>query len=96
MSDPVAFARWCEAHGIDHHGRPSVEFPEWFTGKDNLRAIVEDAGGEMPDGLEDTLVERKPSLRVSQTQDQSTRLLAEFITSAALLEAATLVDGDAQ
>lgn len=50
--DPMALARWCEAHGINHGGVESVEFPEWFTSRGNLEGLIGQAGGEIPDGVE--------------------------------------------
>lgn len=92
ITDPMALAAWCDAHQIQHGGKPSIEFPAWFTGQANLQALVHMSGGEMPDGLDDTTEEGAPALSVRMSDDQRAQLLSNFQTPRALLEAARLID----
>lgn len=90
--DPLAFAIWLDAKGEKHPGKPSVVFPEWFEGKDNLEIIMRKYDGELPDGVEDTTTERAPSLSVRQSDAQKAATLAAMAEVRALLEAATFTE----
>lgn len=92
ITDPMALAAWCDAHNIQHGGKPSIEFPAWFTAQANLQALVHMSGGELPDGLDDTTEEGAPALSVRMSDDQRAQLLSNFQTPRALLEAARLID----
>lgn len=90
VTDGIALAAWCDAHGIQHGGTPTVVFPEWFTAPANLDGIVRQHAGEVPEGLawvdEET---SDPSVVVRQTPSQQDNLLQNFQTTAALLDAVT-------
>ncbi len=87
VSDPIALAAWADAHHLIHGGKPSVEFPEWFTAAKNLEGMVLQHGGEIPDGLVWVPEEcGDPTITVRQTPTQQDNLLANDRSAAALLE----------
>lgn len=95
ITDPIAFAAWCDERGIEHRAVPSLTFPEWFTARANLEAIIANAGGEMPDGLEDTTTTVQPYVSIRQSETQAANLLDSFTTAQQILEAITpnLIEG---
>ena len=83
ITDPIALAAWCDARDIDHGGKPSVEFPEWFTAPANLDSLIRMSGGEMPDGLEDTTEIMDGTVTVRQSTSQADTLMDNIDVSAA-------------
>lgn len=82
VTDPIALAAWLDSRGISHGGKPSVQFPEWFTAKANLEALLERLGGELPDGLE-LPEEGAPYILVRQSTDQALTLRDSLATATA-------------
>ena len=73
ITDPIAFAAWCDEHDVHHGGRPSVVFPEWFTAKNNLEGLLSRFEGEIPDGLE-IGADGNPYVMCRQSADQAVAL----------------------
>ena len=52
ITDPVALAAWLDERSVHHGGTLTMQFPDWFTHRQNLEGLLERFAGEIPDGLE--------------------------------------------
>lgn len=95
--DAEALAKWCDKHGVEHAARWEPVFPEWFTAKANLEALIDGAGGEIPDGLA-IPDQGKPYVMVRQTTGQAMALADAFTSASDLINAVTplQIEGDTQ
>ena len=82
ITDPIAFAAWCDEKGIAHGGKPSVAFPKWFTAKANLEGLIEQFDGTIPDGIE-LPEDGQPYIIVRQSADQALALRDSLHTATA-------------
>lgn len=73
ITDPIALATWLDERGVHHGGKPSVQFPDWFTAKANLEGLLDRFDGELPDGLE-LPEEGHPYVMCRQSADQALAL----------------------
>ena len=83
---------WCEENGIEHNAIPTVTFPEEFVTQENLAKIVEQAGGVMPDGMDDDTTLNAATLTVRMSEEQAKHLVDDKLTVRKLLEMLELND----
>jgi hypothetical protein len=82
----LAFMAWCEENGIEHNAQPTVTFPEEFVTQENLAKLVEQAGGVMPDGMDDDTTFNAATLTVRMSEEQAKHLVDDKLTVRQLLE----------
>lgn len=84
--DALAFMAWCEENGIEHNAQPTVTFPEEFVTQENLAKLIEQAGGVMPDGMDDDTTLNAATLTVRMSEEQAKHLVDDKLTVRKLLE----------
>ena len=84
--DALAFMAWCEENGIEHNAQPTVTFPEEFVTQKNLAKLIEQAGGVMPDGMDDDTTLNAATLTVRMSEEQAKHLVDDKLTVRKLLE----------
>lgn len=69
VTDVTKFVAWCEKHGVEY-AMAEPQLADWVTTKENLNAILDANGGELPDGMDIDITEsqRRPSVRQSAKQ----------------------------
>ena len=78
--DALAFMAWCEENGIEHNAQPTVTFPEEFGTQENLAKLIEQAGGVMPDGMDDDTTLNAATLTVRMSEEQAKHLVDDKLT----------------
>ena len=86
--DPVALQVWCDERGIHTGAEMRPVFPAWFTAKANLEALIAQAGGELPIGLE-VPEAGEPYVMIRQSADQALALRDGLTTAAQLIDFVT-------
>lgn len=92
VTDPDALYLWAKEHECAPDGvRTTIVLPDWFTSEANLRALIDRAGGELPDGITIHTSTRKPTVMVRQSAAQA--LAIRDYQSVAALESELLEIG---
>lgn len=94
ITDPVALQMWCDERGIHTGAEMRPVFPEWFTAKANLEALIAQAGGELPDGLE-VPPPGEPYVLVRQSADQALALRDSLTSAQELIDFVTPLELEA-